>query len=65
MNITIPSPAHLNCLVMALEQRLEQLDEDLRSTPFPRKQEVECDIDRVREMLRQLDPRPLTDPART
>ena len=65
MNITIPSPAHRNCLVMALEQRLEQLDEDLRNTPYPRRREVEGDIALVREMLRQLDPPPLTDPART
>lgn len=60
MKITIPSPAHLMNVVIALEQRLDQLDEDLRNTPYPRRREVEGDIEVVREMLRRLDPRPNT-----
>ncbi len=61
--IELRTPAHVASLRTALEQRLDQLDEDLRNTPFPRKMKVLGDIDRVTELLREVTA--LTDPARS
>lgn len=61
--IELHTEAHVASLRTALEQRLDQLDEDRRLTPFPRKMEVLSDIDRVTSLLRQVTA--MTDTAQS